>query len=282
VSGASEEQPRGASNLQLRIVSSVILVVVAVGLTFLGGLPFRLLAAAIGTAVMYEWCAMAATPANRRHQIMAGLLLGAVLAAFVAGYPALILYSLLLLSVAACVVDGWVAGHGPWSAAGLLYAGMAALSLGLLRAEGQPGLIAVLFLYAVVWATDISAYFVGRGVGGPKLAPTISPGKTRSGALGGAIGGVVAGLLLAAAAGAPNLLLLGVLALVLTLLSQAGDLFESWLKRRHGLKDSGRLIPGHGGVMDRVDGLVAASVALYVIGWLSSSADRPAQVLFAM
>ncbi|TIT51073.1 MAG: phosphatidate cytidylyltransferase, partial [Mesorhizobium sp.] len=128
--------------------------------------------------------------------------------------------------------------------------------------------------------TDISAYFVGRAVGGPKLAPSISPGKTQSGALGGAVGGVVAGLLLAATAGAGNLAVLGVVALVLSIVAQAGDLFESWVKRRHDRKDSGTLIPGHGGVMDRVDGLVAAAFALYVIGWISATADHPAQGLF--
>ncbi|MER9183789.1 phosphatidate cytidylyltransferase, partial [Mesorhizobium sp. M0767] len=137
-----------------------------------------------------------------------------------------------------------------------------------------------LFLFAVVWATDIFAYFVGRSIGGPRLAPSISPGKTRSGALGGVVGGVVAGLLLAAVAGTGNLVVLGVVALVLSIVAQAGDLFESWVKRRHGRKDSGTLIPGHGGIMDRVDGLVAAAFALYVIGWISATADHPAQGLF--
>jgi phosphatidate cytidylyltransferase len=265
----------------LRVISSVVLIVVVLGLTFLGGLPFRLLAAAIGGAIMYEWCAMEATAANRRHQVTAALLLGVALATFVAGYSALPVLLLLLIAVIACLADGKLGGHGAWTGAGLAYAGASALSLGLLRGGDEAGLIAVLFLYAVVWATDISAYFVGRSIGGPKLAPKISPGKTRSGAAGGALGGVMAGLLLAAVSGRPSLPLLAASAFFLSLVAQAGDLFESWLKRRHGLKDSGRLIPGHGGVMDRVDGLVAAAVALYVIGWMSGSADNPAHGLFA-
>ena len=119
-------------------------------------------------------------------------------------------------------------------------------------------------------------------IGGPKLAPAISPGKTRSGALGGAVGGVVCGLLVVAAAGAGSLLAFALIALLLSVISQTGDLFESWVKRRHGVKDSGNLIPGHGGVMDRVDGLVAAAFVLYLIGWLFGTADNPAQGLFAI
>ena len=148
--------------------------------------------------------------------------------------------------------------------------------MALLRDSDKPGFLAVLFLFAVVWATDILAYFVGRALGGPKLAPAISPGKTWSGAIGGAVGGVGAGILLAALAGAG----LSFAIFTTAVISQAGDLFESWVKRRKGLKDSGTIIPGHGGVMDRVDGLVAAAFALYLIGWAFGSADHPAHALF--
>ena len=99
-------------------------------------------------------------------------------------------------------------------------------------------------------------------------------------ALGGAVGGVIAGVLLAIAAGAGNLVQLGLVALALSIVSQIGDLFESWVKRRHGAKDSSNLIPGHGGVMDRVDGLVAAAFALYVMGWIAAGAEHPALGLF--
>lgn len=266
------------SNLQLRIVSSVVLAAAVLGLTWVGGLPFRLLAVAIGAAMMVEWCAMAGEACSRRGAAIAGGFLCAALLAILAGLPAELVFSLLGAGVVASLVDSRIRREQVWPAAGLAYAGLSAASLALLRGADQTGLVAILFLFAVVWATDVMAYFCGRAIGGPKLAPSISPGKTRSGAAGGALFGVLAGAGVAAAAGA-NVLLLAAAALLLSVVSQVGDLFESWVKRRHGKKDSGALIPGHGGVMDRVDGLVAAALALYVVGWLSGSADNPAQGL---
>lgn len=264
------------SNLQLRIVSAVVLAVVTLALTWLGGQPFRLLSALIAGAVFYEWTRMCRPSPAKGFDLLPEVLILVFVGALIAGLSAAYLWSLVVV----IVVVSLVAGAGRWEAAGLAYAAISGLSLALLRDGDLSGLTAVLFLFAVVWATDIAAYFVGRAVGGPKLAPSISPGKTQSGALGGAAGGVVAGVLLAAAAGAGGLGTLGLVALVLSVVAQAGDLFESWVKRRHGRKDSGALIPGHGGVMDRVDGLVAAALALYVIGCLSASADHPAQGLF--
>ncbi|MGB3831772.1 MAG: phosphatidate cytidylyltransferase [Mesorhizobium sp.] len=269
------------SNLQLRVLSAVVLAAAALGLTFAGGLPFRLLCALIAGAVFYEWTRMArADGAARAATLFSDLLMAVFVIAIALGLPAGQQLLLLAVLTVACAAASAMGGAGRWEAPGLAYAGLSGFCLALLRDGDRSGLVAILFLFAVVWATDIFAYFVGRAVGGPKLAPSISPGKTRSGALGGAAGGVVAGVALAAAAGAGNLVGLGFAALFLSVVSQAGDLFESWVKRRHGCKDSGTIIPGHGGVMDRVDGLVAAALALYVIGWITASAENPAHGLF--
>ena len=201
------------------------------------------------------------------------------LGALIAGLPAvtqLILVAALVLAVA---IAASLRGASQWEAGGLAYAALSGFSLAYLRGGDHAGLVAILFLFAVVWATDILAYFVGRALGGPKLAPSISPGKTWSGAIGGAVGGLLAG------AGDRGIDRLGRAGgprrsrLLLAIVSQVGDLFESFVKRRNGVKDSSHIIPGHGGVMDRVDGLVAAAFTLYVIGVLFGSADNPASGL---
>ncbi|QPC92866.1 phosphatidate cytidylyltransferase [Mesorhizobium sp. INR15] len=268
------------SNLQLRVISALVLAIVALGLTWLGGLPFRLLSAAISAMIFYEWTRMSRPAGMAGLGFLPEVLVLIFIGTLIAGLPASALLPLLAVLVAITAVAAILRKATQWDASGLAYAAVSGLSLALLRDGDRSGLVAILFLFAVVWATDIFAYFVGRAVGGPKLAPSISPGKTRSGALGGAVGGVIAGLALAAAAGIGNLGVLGLVALLLSIVAQAGDLFESWVKRRHGKKDSGTLIPGHGGVMDRVDGLVAAAFALYVIGWISATADHPAHGLF--
>jgi len=270
------------SNLQLRVISAVVLAVLVLGLTWLGGWPFRGLAAAIGALVFFEWSTVAGISRDRRFLALLWIMAAGVLLALLAGVAAT---NLLLLAVAAAVlaaVAGQALGQGLSGATGLAYAVFPAIALAFLRGGDLSGLYAILYLFAVVWATDIFAYFVGRAVGGPKLAPSISPGKTWSGAVGGTVAAVVAGLAVAAVAGQAGVALLGFVALILSVVSQAGDLFESAFKRRHGAKDSGNLIPGHGGVMDRVDGLVAAAVALYLAGWFVAGPDSPASGLFPL
>lgn len=273
------------SNLQLRIISGLVLASVVLALTWVGGLPFRLLAVAISAAVFYEWTRMT-RPAHSRAMwprvmwLVPEACMAILLVALGFGVAAVDFLLLALAATAIVAAIGFLRGSGLWDATGIAYASLSGFALAFLRGADHAGLLAILFLFAVVWTTDTLAYFVGRAVGGPKLAPSISPGKTWSGAIGGTVAGVAAGIVVSVLAGTGNHLLPGLAALLLSVVSQIGDLFESWVKRRHGCKDSSQLIPGHGGVMDRVDGLVVAALALYVIGSLAASPDNPAQGLF--
>ena len=148
-----------------------------------------------------------------------------------------------------------------------------------IRRDAAWGFVAVLFVALTVWATDIFAYAVGRAIGGPLLWPRVSPNKTWAGAVGGVVGGVAAGTSVAYASGVDKLVAVGIVALLLSVLTQAGDLFESAVKRRFGAKDAGSLIPGHGGLMDRLDGFLVAALVALLIGILRQGPDAPAQGL---
>ena len=200
------------SELAIRTLSGVAMIIVAIAAVVIGGYAFAILAAAAATAVFYEWTRL---------------------------------------------TKGW----GPaWYIGGFLYAAIAALALLWIRerADNADGLRLVLWVFIVVWSVDIGAYFTGRAIGGPKLAPSISPGKTWA----GFYGGVAAAALLGGAwalYSELNLVLL-LLAPLFAAVAQGGDLFESWMKRRAGVKDSGGWLPGHGGVFYRVDGLLPVAI----------------------
>jgi phosphatidate cytidylyltransferase len=249
-------------------------------LVWLGGIVCRVLAGVVIAVVFYEWSTMPQRRVSPEHRWLAASWVGAAVVGLVLALSPKWLFAIIALGVAVTALHGKLRGEGLWHASGIAYAAISGVTLALLRDDDRAGMIAILFLFAVVWATDIFAYFVGRAVGGPKLAPSISPGKTWSGAVGGVVGGVVAGILLAAITGWAGLWAGGV-ALLLSVVSQLGDLLESWFKRRQGVKDSSHLIPGHGGFMDRVDGLVAAGWALYLIGIVFGSGNNPASGLVA-
>jgi phosphatidate cytidylyltransferase len=229
--------------------------------------------AAAGALILYEWAAMTGPFATRAAD-KAAVVLVAVSVLCASFEP--LTSVLILLAVAAAVALGSVIDAKlRWLALGILYAGIPGVAAVVLRGDGAPGEIstgfyAIVFVFVVVWATDSAAYFTGRSLGGPKLWPAVSPGKTWSGALGGLIAAVLVGILVAIADGFGALLMMGLVAAVLSVASQAGDLAESAMKRRFGVKDSGRIIPGHGGIMDRVDGLVAALVLAAAIGLVHS------------
>lgn len=253
------------SELRLRIISGLVLAVITLGATWAGGTVFELLSVAIAVLVYYEWSTITRL-AERDFQGNAfGWLSQAVISALILFDGAHV--TLLVLAGFAAMAAFWVFLRGGtwWLPGGIVYAGLTGISLSAIRGEGDIGLIAMIFIFAVVWATDILAYFTGRAIGGPKLAPRISPGKTWSGAIGGTVFGVIAGVAVFMSYFPLNDARIPLLALALSVSSQIGDLFESYIKRRFGVKDSSKLIPGHGGVMDRVDGLVFACFAALLI-----------------
>lgn len=166
-----------------------------------------------------------------------------------------------------------------WMIAGLAYAAVLAVAPALLRADAALGFVAIVFLFAIVWSTDVFAYFAGRALGGPKLMPAVSPKKTWSGAAGGTLGAVAAGLIVLKLAGLQLTVAAAAVALFLSVVSQAGDLLESAVKRRFSAKDASHLIPGHGGLMDRLDGFLTAVLAATMVGLLRGGLEAPARGL---
>ena len=159
-----------------------------------------------------------------------------------------------------------------WVVAGVVLIGLSSMALIWLRGQPETGRILILWLVAVVWATDSGAYFAGRSLGGPKLAPRISPKKTWSGLAGGVAAAGLVGWVTSRVAPNQGAFGLTAFSMLLALVSQGGDLFESMLKRRFGAKDSSQLIPGHGGLLDRTDGLIAASLCLAAVVWFAGEA----------
>ena len=255
---------KSSGELGLRVISAIFMLIVVVAACWIGGLTFLGLSILLSALLFYEWQAMVRqTPFDGAEALLtAGFV--ALLLCSLAGYPLVGLFGFIALGlVLELVSNGEEKSDVRWIGLGALYCAIPAVTFPLIREEGGFGLM--MFLFLVVWVTDIAAYFVGRQFGGPKLLPAVSPKKTWS----GGIGGLVFSLLLALAWGLaqPDLPMAALLvaAAVLSVVSQAGDFFESWVKRLFNVKDSSQLIPGHGGFLDRVDGLVAAAVPVAVV-----------------
>lgn len=202
---------------------------------------------------------------NFALRILAALVMAplALLLAYLGGWP----WALLCILAGLGIFAEWVriVGRRPlWIAAGLVYGLAPVISAIVLRADPATGFAALVFVLLIVWASDTFGYFAGRAIGGPKLWPRVSPKKTWAGAIGGLIGAAVIGACFGFAGyrAAP----LAALAAILAVAAQGGDLLESAVKRRFGVKDSSHLIPGHGGLMDRLDALVAALLFAALIG----------------
>ena len=254
--------------LTTRAVVGAGLALVAIVAVAVGGVAFTVLVATAVLLMSAEWSVMQGISRPFRVLSLVGLaVVGGVAANASAGLAVVVLGA--IAGGLGLFMVGFDRRRAPWVTAGLLYCGLPMIALLWLRAHADGGAI-VGWLFAVVWATDIAAFLAGRTMGGRRLAPAISPNKTVAGLIGGVVAAAVAGAVVAViinarwAADTLPVMLAG-LGAVLAVIGQAGDLFESWLKRRVGIKDSGTLLPGHGGVLDRLDGLVPVAVVVALI-----------------
>jgi len=260
---------QGSRNLVARVIAALVLAPLAVLIAWAGGAWWISLATLTSVGLYVEWL-MIVGAVHERSTVAAGI------AALVVSGVCLALgsigYSLIALVAGIAAVTAVSTQMRLWSAAGFCYAAVAQFASMLVRRDDGYGFVALIFVLLVVWVTDSGGYFAGRGIGGPKLWARVSPKKTWAGAVGGFAGslGVAAGFVAFGFGKLGPLLLLGA---VLSTVSQLGDLFESAVKRRFGVKDSSQIIPGHGGLLDRLDGFIAAIAVAALFGFLRGGAD---------
>ena len=260
---------QGSRNLLIRVLAALVLAPAAIAIAYAGGWLWTLLVTLAAIGLYVEWLMIVGAAQQTRAVVSGVAALAAAGLSLASGRTEAALF---VLAVGLAAVALLSRERRIWTAAGFFYAAAAEIASVLVRLDQLSGFAALILILLVVWATDIGGYFAGRGLGGPKLWPRVSPQKTWAGAL----GGFVASLAISAAFAAFGfgktgpLLLLGA---ILSVVSQLGDLFESAVKRRFGVKDSSHLIPGHGGVLDRLDGFVAAVVLAAIFGFLRSGVD---------
>jgi len=245
------------------VISALILAPVALVPAYVGPYLWDALVAVMGALMAWEWAGLCGSgKLSRAGALSIVLAPGAVATRALWGMsPGLAVVAAGALAVG--VGARWERTPNPgWRTGGVVYVGLPCLALAWLRARPEDGLATLLWVLALVWATDTGAYVAGRGIGGPKLAPRISPNKTWAGLGGGMIAAAAVGWAASFVVEGATAAIVVPLSAALAVVEQAGDLFESAVKRHFGVKDSSRLIPGHGGVLDRVDGLLAVSLAV--------------------
>jgi phosphatidate cytidylyltransferase len=268
-SPAIPETGKGASNLFMRVAAALVLAPLTIAIAWIGGWPWICLVTAAGALLYAEWLMIVGASRNRLI-VAAGL--SALVIAGILMMTGRTDFAVAVLAVGTVLAAILASGQRLWVAGGMVYAAAAVVASILVRLDANAGFLALMFVLLIVWVTDIGGYFAGRGIGGPKLWPRVSPKKTWA----GAIGGLVLSLAVAAVfalLGFGRMLPLLLLGTVLSVVSQLGDLFESAVKRRFGVKDSSHIIPGHGGLMDRLDGFVAAIVFAAFIGFMRGGLD---------
>lgn len=257
--------------LLARILSALVMAPPALAAVWWGGYAFGALVVVAVAIMCWEWDTIVTKRFGWSGRLSA---LGCMIAAALAvSHPAAAVLAVLVATIAAALA---ATGQGAlprlWACLGPLYAGLPAVALIWLRGDGVVGRETLIWLMLLVWATDIGAYAAGRTIGGPLLLPAVSPKKTWAGLIGGVISAGAVGLACALILGLPHPLALALGSGALAVVAQAGDLLESWVKRRWEVKDSSNIIPGHGGVLDRVDGLLAAAVAVAAASLVSGTA----------
>jgi len=260
------------SDLPARIAAGLAMMALALGAVWAGPSWFMLFWLIAAALVNFEWQSLIGRDRRGFRVAIGAAALAAAALLSLNGRAASAILPLALGGGLAAAAAGRLS---LWPFGGVLYAGAMLVALCILRTSDPDGARVILWLFALVWGTDIMAYFGGRLIGGPKLWPRISPGKTWSGFFVGIVCGAAFGSLLAPTRGdAPALLAVGVVG---GAIAQGGDLFESAIKRRFGVKDSSHLIPGHGGLMDRLDGFIAAAIFAAALGLLRGGMTGAAQ-----
>ncbi|QCG98512.1 phosphatidate cytidylyltransferase [Azospirillum sp. TSA2s] len=253
-------RPSRAGDLKVRVLSALVMAPVVLGAVWIGGWVFHALIAFGSVVAVSEWTSIVPSARRLPARIMAAVgILVAVMAQIAAG-PAAGLGAAAAFAVLTAIVGGGADRN--LLGFGVLYVAVGMAGLMWLRDLPESGLSLFLFVLIAIWATDIGAYAAGRSIGGPKLAPRISPKKTWAGLIGGMASSALFGWLVALAFGAARPDIALAVGAAVAVVGQAGDLFESAIKRRYNVKDSGQLIPGHGGILDRIDGLLAAAPVL--------------------
>ena len=260
---------QGSRNLLVRVAAALVLAPVAIAIAYAGGWPWAVLVTLAAIGLYVEWLTIIGVAREAR---IAGSGAVALAIAGVCLATTQIDAALVVLALGLAAIALLSPRQRIWATAGYCYAAAAEIASVLVRLDQVYGFVALILILLVVWVTDIGGYFAGRGLGGPKLWPRVSPKKTWAGAIGGfAASLAVSGGFAAFGLGRPGSFLL--LGAALSVVSQAGDLFESAVKRRFGVKDSSHIIPGHGGLLDRLDGYVAAVVMAAIFGLLRGGVD---------
>lgn len=262
IAGDEAAMPHLGTDFLVRLASGGALAAIALAAAWFGGWTAAVVVTAVVIIVHLEWGGL--TEGRIWPSVIFTAIVAGALAILAAGFPGAAL-GLVCVGVVAAVISG----HDVWRPLGVAYAACLGFGLIMLRLAPELGFAAIIVLFAVVWSTDTAAFVTGRLVGGARIWSWVSPNKTWAGAIGGLVAGIIVGGLAATffglAVDSPLLIIIAALSAA----AQAGDLFESWVKRRFGAKDSGHLIPGHGGFMDRVDGLTFAAALAVIVGSLN-------------